>query len=149
MYIGTTFMPTKMKMPATARIRMNPSRVIPRCVRFMLSPSPRSRGVACAVLRDVRADPREIHATGIHVEIQPDQEGLSAEVFLRQEVRRPESAVLRIITIVAHDEIVAGRHHPFAISLHAERIILVFQDGVRAAGECFLQQEDGEWVVPP
>src|SRR6476620_5174527 len=138
MYIGTTFMPTKTKRPATARIMMNPSSVIPRCVRFMLSPSPRCCVWTC--LRDLRADPREIHAARIRIPVEPDQEGLAAEVLLRKEVHRPESAVFRIITIVAHDEILPGRHLPFAIPLHAERIILVFQDGVRTAGERLLQQ---------
>src|SRR5690349_17956521 len=116
---------------------MNPNSVMPLCVRFMLSPSPRWIELP-ERLRDVRAHPREIHATRLFVPVEPDQEGLAAEVLLRQEVHRPETAVLAIITIVAHHEIVAGRHHPFALSLDGERRVLAFQDGVRAPRQFFL-----------
>src|SRR5690606_37588447 len=52
----------------------------------------------------------------------------------------PEAAVLAIITIVAHDEIVAGRHLPFALALHEKGHVVTFQDRVRAPGELLEQQ---------
>src|SRR5690606_7696949 len=72
----------------------------------------------CALL-DRRPDPRRIETPRAEptLAVQPDQERLAAEVLLRQEVRLgPEPAVLAIITIVAHDEIVALRHGPLALA---------------------------------
>src|SRR4249919_1690966 len=123
-----------MKMPATARMAMNPNSVMPRCVRFIWIPFP-----IVVRSRDARPHPREIHPAGAHVPVQPDQEGLAAEVFLRQEVHVPEATVLRIITIVAHDEILARRHRPLPLALLGEeRVVLAFQDSVRAARQLFL-----------
>src|SRR5688572_21068302 len=87
-----------------------------------------------SLLRNAVADSRTIDAP---IEVHPDQERLAAQVLLRQEA--PVSAVLAIITIVAHHEIVTRRHHPFALSLIDERQIGAFEDAVMTALQILCQ----------
>src|SRR3989304_1262400 len=42
------------------------------------------------------------------VQVEPDEERLADDVLVRDE--SPDAAVARVVPVVAHDEIVAGRH---------------------------------------
>src|SRR5690606_8285560 len=107
-------MPMYAVKPTTASTTRKPTRLRPPCLRFIAN-SPRTP----CVLLDRRPDPPRIETPRAEpaLAVQPDQEGLSAEVLLRQEMGLgPEPAVLAIITIVAHDEIVAIGHGPLALA---------------------------------
>src|SRR5690606_12272259 len=116
----------------TPRTMTKPIRVMPPCVRFMRLPSS----------WNLPAEPAEVDAARAAVPMHPDQERLAAQVGLGQEVHafRPEAAVLAIIAIVAHDEIVARRHGPFAFALDEIGLVVTFQHLVRAPRQLFQQQ---------
>src|SRR5690606_15260610 len=107
-----------------------PISVRPLWLRFMSCPGD---------LRNAAADAVEIDPARAAVPVHPHQEGLPAQVAGRQEA--PVAAVLAIITIVAHHEIVARRDDPLALALGREIARSVtFQDGVRAARQVLDQQ---------
>ncbi|KAG0765300.1 hypothetical protein G6F22_018044 [Rhizopus arrhizus] len=66
--------------------------------------------------------------------VQPDQECLAAQVFLRQQA--PETAVIAVVTVVAHHQVLAGRHGPLALATR----IVGLQHGVGAARQVLDQQ---------
>src|SRR6476469_2335514 len=108
-----------MNTPTIPSTTMKLARVMPCCWRLMtLSPRVFTRTIS----PDWRADARGIERTRANpaFAVQPDQEGLAAQVGLRQEA--PVSAVLAVVAIVAHHEIVAGRDRPLAVAVGADQI---------------------------
>src|SRR5690554_1259757 len=109
-----------MNTPATARPMMNPSRVMPFCLRLIV-PFPfvqaaPGRRPCCLASADPLANAREIHAA---VDVHPDQECPPTQALLRQVA--PVSAVLAVVAVVAHHEIVTRRNRPLALAGIAER----------------------------
>src|SRR5687768_5569156 len=92
-----------MNTPATASVMTNPMRVMPLCLCFikLLPLVPMDPPSA-----DARADALELHTL---VDAQPDQERLAPQLPLRQHA--PVSAVVAVVAIVAHHEIMTVRHH--------------------------------------
>src|SRR5688572_13338576 len=116
-----------MNRPATARTMTNPMRVMPRCFCFTrLLPYVRKLPLSA----DARTDALEFHAT---VNAHPDQECLAPQLPLGQHA--PVSAVVAMVAIVAHHEIVTRRHFPVASPRVHERRTVGFQDGVGTSGK--------------
>src|SRR5690606_25583177 len=66
-------------------------------------------------LRNPAADPAPVDpARRAADEVHPDQERLPAQLALRQ--RTPKPAVVAAVAVVAHHEILAFRHPPFALA---------------------------------
>src|SRR6266699_6468043 len=97
MYAGATFRPRIATITMTIAVTRIPIRVMPRW--FFMNPPSLERSEA----------PRL-------AEIEPDEKRLADDILVRYET--PHSAVRRVVAVVAHHEIVPGRHgagHTFAI----------------------------------
>src|ERR1700736_3705166 len=53
--------------------------------------------------------------------VHPDPDGVPDQVVLRHESDVGEAAVLAVVAVVTHEEIVAGRHHPIEVRRHPLR----------------------------
>src|ERR1700733_8597901 len=102
-------MPAYTTTPTRARTQSNPMKVIPCCCLRINS----SRN---SLLLNRITDPiPERSVTSI--EIKPDSDRLTHQILLRNESRSLRivlpAAVLAVVAVVAHEEVVAGRHRPF------------------------------------
>src|SRR5580658_382880 len=103
-------MPAYTTTPARARMQSKPTIVIPCCLRIKSSRN--------SLLLNRITDPiPERSVTSI--EIKPDSDRLTHEILLRNEagglgVALP-AAILTVVAIVAHEEVVARRHRPFPV----------------------------------
>src|SRR3954471_13327902 len=105
-YDGTSFMPKIATRITMAKTKISPIRLRPCCVlradvlRIFLP-----------LLRSAeRSEPPEV------VQVQPNEEGLADDIFVRDE--SPDAAVARIVPVVAHHEVVPrwdGAHEAAAI----------------------------------
>src|SRR5450755_1034915 len=92
--------------PAIARMQSIPIKVIPSC----------GCRIDCPLLNRIPHSPPERSVTSI--EIKPDPHRLTYQILLRNEARRVHfvqpPAVLAVVAVVAHEEIVARGHDPLA-----------------------------------
>src|SRR6266436_8738430 len=102
-------------VPTNTRMQSNPMNVMPswrcRIDRFISSPPSID-----PLLNRIPHPPPERPVTSI--EIKPDSHRLADQILLRHEPRRIDivqpPAVLAVVAVVAHEEIVARGHHPLA-----------------------------------
>src|SRR5690554_40775 len=120
LYTGNSFMPMKMKKPTTTSTIRKLINVRPDCflTDFMESPATglidRHRRPAAATLVYDGSQSGKIHSAVLAIPVHPDQEGLAHQMVFRHEV--PVAAVLAVVAIVAHHEVVAFRHRPDAFA---------------------------------
>src|SRR5882757_1863758 len=89
----------------TAATNRKPSNESPRCLRPDAAAIPFAAMIPS--LTNAATDPLETKARDI-VPIEPDEEGLAAYVVVRDEP--PIATVVAVVPVVAHHEIVTGRH---------------------------------------
>src|ERR1700730_1650569 len=71
-------------------------------------------------LPDARPDAPQVRPAW-NPPVHPDADGAPHEMVLRHESNLGEAAVLTVVAVVAHEEIVPGRHHGVEIDSHALR----------------------------
>src|SRR5687767_11408455 len=127
-YFGTSRMPAYSHAPTIATSTMIPIIVMPRCLCCI--------PVSLRNLSDAgsHAVPEQVPAA-VRVERQPDRLGLADDVVLGHVTDFAVTTVLAVVAVVAHHEVMARRHAPFA--LHAGPR-LDQQDGVRSVSQPLL-----------
>src|SRR6476661_1874282 len=98
MYAGATRNPIITQITTTVATNRNPIIDNPRC---------RTRSRIASSLSNPAADALEHEARNV-VPVEPDEERAPAKVVVRHEA--PVPAVVAAIAIIAHHEIVSGRH---------------------------------------
>src|SRR5579862_3946930 len=71
-------------------------------------------------LADARPDARQVRPAW-NPPVHPDTDGAPHEVVRRHEPNLGEAAVLTVVAVVAHEEIMPGRHHRVEIDSYALR----------------------------
>src|ERR1700694_1504342 len=95
-------MPAYTTMAIGMSKKSQPMTVTPRCLLCMVV-------LRCGLLVNVGANAAPDRAARtLQIPIEPDSRGFADQMILRDEA--PDTAVLAVVAIVAHHEVLAGRH---------------------------------------